>query len=177
LTLDGYLPIADHGLIGNHHTIALVGIDGTIDWFCCPRFDSPSLFGAILDKDKGGYFRIASHDKEAKWKQFYFPDTNVLVTRFLTPDGVGEVVDFMPVDRPHELQGRHRLVRWVRSVRGQMTFTVEIEPRFDYARQRHTTHLSENGVVFETPALSVAVATRTRRRRSHSRARPVSRRI
>ena len=161
MSLDGYLPIADHGLIGNHHTIALVGIDGTIDWFCCPRFDSPSLFGAILDKDKGGYFRIASHDKNAKWKQFYFPDTNVLVTRFLTPDGVGEVVDFMPVDRPHELQGRHRLVRWVRGVRGQMTFTVEIEPRFDYARQRHTTHVDKNGVVFETPALSVAVATRT----------------
>ena len=60
MSLDGYLPIADHGLIGNHHTVALVGVDGTIDWYCCPRFDSPSLFGAILDKDKGGYFRISS---------------------------------------------------------------------------------------------------------------------
>ena len=72
MSLDGYLPIADHGLIGNHHTVALVGVDGTIDWFCCPRFDSPSLFGAILDKDKGGYFRVASDDENARWKQFYF---------------------------------------------------------------------------------------------------------
>ena len=162
MSVDGYLPIADHGLIGNHHTIALVGVDGTIDWFCCPRFDSPSLFGAILDKDKGGYFRIASDDENAKWKQFYFPDTNVLVTRFLTPDGVGEVVDFMPVDRPEELmRGRHRLVRWVRGVRGQMSFSVEIEPRFDYGRESHSTHVDQDGVLFETPELTVAVSTRT----------------
>ena len=151
MSLDGYLPIADHGLIGNHHTVALVGVDGTIDWYCCPRFDSPSVFGAILDKDKGGYFRISSGDENARRKQFYFPDTNVLITRFFTPDGVGEVTDFMPVDRPGELSGRHRLIRWVHVVRGEMTFDVEIEPRFDYGRARHVTHMEKNGVVFETP--------------------------
>ena len=161
MSLDGYLPIADHGLIGNHHTVALVGVDGTIDWFCCPRFDSPSLFAAILDKDKGGYFRISSGDKGARWKQFYFPDTNVLITRFFTPDGVGEVRDFMPVDRPGELSGRHRLVRWVHVVRGQMQFEVEVEPRFDYGRKRHRTHLDKNGALFETPELTVALATST----------------
>ncbi len=161
MSLDGYLPIADHGLIGNHHTVALVGVDGTIDWFCCPRFDSPSLFAAILDKDKGGYFRISSGDKDARWKQFYFPDTNVLITRFYTPDGVGEVRDFMPVDRPGELSGRHRLVRWVHVVRGQMQFEVEVEPRFDYGRRRHRTHLDKNGALFETPELTVALATST----------------
>jgi GH15 family glucan-1,4-alpha-glucosidase len=161
LSLDGYLPIADHGLIGNHHTVALVGVDGTIDWFCCPRFDSPSLFGAILDKDKGGYFRISSDDGDARGKQFYFPDTNILVTRFLTPDGVGEVVDFMPVDRPHQLRGRHRLVRIVRCVRGEMPFSVEVEPRFDYGRQTHATHLDENGVLFDNPGLTVALSTLT----------------
>jgi len=161
VSLDGYLPIADHGLIGNHHTVALVGIDGTIDWYCCPRFDSPSLFGAILDKDKGGYFRIASADREAKWKQFYFPDTNVLITRFFTPDGVGEVTDFMPVDRPGELVGRHRLIRWVHVVRGEMTFEVEVEPRFDYARRAHRTELRPHGAVFETPQLTVALSTHT----------------
>ena len=161
MSLDGYLPIADHGLIGNHHTVALVGVDGTIDWFCCPRFDSPSLFGAILDKDKGGYFRVASDDENARWKQFYFPETNVLITRFLTPGGVGEVTDFMPVDQPGEVVGRHRLIRWVRVVRGEMTFVVEVEPRFDYARQPHTVELGTNGVVFETPALTVALSTST----------------
>ena len=161
MSLDGYLPIADHGLIGNHHTVALVGVDGTIDWFCCPRFDSPSLFAAILDKDKGGYFRISSGDKGARWKQFYFPDTNVLITRFFTPDGVGEVRDFMPVDRPGELSGRHRLVRWVHVVRGQMQFEVEVEPRFDYGRKRHRTHVEKNGALFETPELNIALATST----------------
>jgi len=161
LSLEGYLPIADHGLIGNHHTVALVGIDGTIDWYCCPRFDSPSLFGAILDKDKGGYFRISSDDEAARCKQFYFPDTNVLITRFLTPDGVGEVTDFMPVDRPGELMGRHRLIRFVRVVRGEMNFTVEVEPRFDYGRQSHKTAVDKNGALFETPALIVALCTST----------------
>jgi GH15 family glucan-1,4-alpha-glucosidase len=171
LSLDGYLPIADHGLIGNHHTVALVGIDGTIDWFCCPRFDSPSLFGAILDKNKGGYFRISSDDENARCKQFYFPDTNVLITRFLTPDGVGEVTDFMPVDRPGELGGRHRLIRWVRVVRGEMAFEVEVEPRFDYGRRRHRVEVGKNGVIFETPELTVALSTRTPLERTRTGAR------
>lgn len=159
--LDGYLPIADHGLIGNHHTVALVGVDGTIDWYCCPRFDSPSVFGAILDKEKGGYFRIAPDVPGATCKQFYFPDTNVLITRFLTPDGVGEVTDFMPIDRPGELSGRHRLIRWVRVVRGEMAFRIEIEPRFDYGRGTHKLVLNEHGVLFDTPTLSLAVSTHT----------------
>ena len=57
--MDGYLAIAEHGLIGDLNTVALVGTDGTIDWYCCPRFDAPSLFGAILDKERGGYWAIA----------------------------------------------------------------------------------------------------------------------
>src|SRR3954451_4264773 len=87
----GYLPIAEHGLIGDLHTVALVGTDGTIDWYCCPRFDAPSLFGAILDKERGGHWRIVP--SSARWtiKQRYIPDTNVLITRFLSPDGVGEL--------------------------------------------------------------------------------------
>jgi GH15 family glucan-1,4-alpha-glucosidase len=158
---EGYLPIADHGLIGNHHTVALVGMEGTIDWYCCPRFDSPSVFGAILDKDKGGYFRISPEADGARYKQFYFPDTNVLITRFHTPDGVGEVTDFMPVDRPGELVGRHRLIRWVRAVRGQMAFEVEIEPRFDYGRCLPEVQLDPHGALFETPELTLALSTET----------------
>jgi Trehalase-like, N-terminal len=77
-----YLPIADHGVIGDLRTVALIGTDGTIDWYCPPRFDSPSVFGAILDSGRGGHYRIAPVG-ECATKQLYFPDTNVLVTRFL----------------------------------------------------------------------------------------------
>ena len=94
-----YLPIAEHGIVGDLHSIALVGTDGRIDWYCCPRFDSPSVFGAILDKERGGFYRIAPAMDEWVPKQLYFPDTNVLITRFLTPGGVGEVQDFMPIAR------------------------------------------------------------------------------
>jgi len=94
-----YLPIAEHGLVGDLHTVALVGTNGTIDWYCCPSFDAPSVFGAILDKERGGFYRIAPTEAKFTPKQLYFPDTNVLITRFLTPDGVGEVQDFMPIQR------------------------------------------------------------------------------
>ena len=94
--MDRYPLISEHGLIGDLQTTALVTTDGTIDWFCCPRFDSPSVFASLLDRDKGGRFRIAPESDEYVTKQLYFPDTAVLITRFMTPDGVGEVVDFMP---------------------------------------------------------------------------------
>src|SRR5690606_17622701 len=83
-----YLPIGDHGLIGDLRTVALVGTNGTVDWYCCPRFDAPSVFAAILDADRGGSFELAA-DAPARTKQFYFPDTNVLITRFFADDGVG----------------------------------------------------------------------------------------
>ena len=99
-----YLPIAEHGLIGDLHTVALVGTDGTIDWYCCPRFDSPSVFAAILDADHGGLFRISPDCEGWSSKQLYLPDTNILITRFLMPDGVGEVQDFMPPPGTARLQ-------------------------------------------------------------------------
>src|SRR5689334_23252562 len=105
-----YLPIAEHGIVGDLHTIALVGTDGTIDWYCCPRIDSPSVFGSILDADRGGYCRIAPAGEGWTSKQLYFPDTNVLITRFLGEEGVAEVIDFMPI-APRGQPPRHRLVR------------------------------------------------------------------
>src|SRR5271156_6691916 len=84
--LPGYLPIAEHGIIGDLHTVALVGTDGSIDWYCCPAFDSPSVFGAILDRVRGGFYRIAPAAGHWTTKQLYFPDTNVLITRYLTPE-------------------------------------------------------------------------------------------
>ena len=132
-----YLPIAEHGVIGDLHTVALVGTDGTIDWYCPERFDAPSVFASILDADKGGYYRIAPAHSEYATKQLYFPDTNVLITRFLTPHGVGEVQDFMPIHRDPE--HRRQLLRRVIAVRGEMSFMLECRPRFDYGRATHTT--------------------------------------
>src|ERR1700710_710228 len=97
-----YPPIADHGLIGDLRTAALVGTDGTVDWFCCPRFDSPSIFARLLDAERGGAWTIAPLHSDARTHQFYFPDSNILVTRFLTEAGVAEVHDFMPVLKAHD---------------------------------------------------------------------------
>jgi GH15 family glucan-1,4-alpha-glucosidase len=159
--LPGYLPIAEHGIIGDLHTAALVGTDGTIDWYCCPHFDSPSVFAAILDRQRGGYYRISPTSERWTPKQLYFPDTNVLITRFLTKEGVGEVQDFMPI---HDAPGsvfRHRLIRRVVGVRGEITFRVEVEPRFNYGRDPHSIVFHENGVVFRSDAMSLALETAT----------------
>ena len=115
-----YLPIAEHGLIGDLHTVALVGTDGTIDWYCCPHFDSPSVFGALLDADRGGRLRIAPDGDGWSSEQLYLPDTAVLITRFLTAAGVGEVEDFMPPGQAGEAAHRHRMVRRVYVVRANL---------------------------------------------------------
>src|SRR5512132_521678 len=155
-----YLPIAEHGLIGDLHTVALVGTDGTIDWYCCPRFDSPSVFAAILDADHGGLFRILPDCDGWRSKQLYLPDTNILITRFLTPDGVGEVQDFMPPPRTGEAVHRHRMIRQVLAVRGQMHFVVDVAPRFDYGRARHEVALTPHGALFRSPELGLSLSTR-----------------
>ena len=145
--MERYPDISDHGLIGDLQTAALVSTDGTVDWFCCPRFDSPSVFASLLDADKGGYFRIAPDHDGCVTRQLYFPDTAILITRFMTPDGVGEVTDFMPIagDRPTD---RHRLVRLIRVVRGSLRFVMEIKPRFDYGRMPHKLETTDEGAVF-----------------------------
>jgi GH15 family glucan-1,4-alpha-glucosidase len=159
--MDDFLPIADHGIIGDLHTVALVGADGTIDWYCCPAFDSPSVFAAILDRKKGGYYRISPLEEDWTSKQLYFPDTNVLITRFLTPGGVGELQGFMPIARTGAERHRHQLIRRVVGVRGAIRFRVDLQPRFNYARDSHETHEYEHGVVFESETLCLALqATR-----------------
>ena len=160
--MDDYLPIAEHGVIGDLETVALVGTEGTIDWYCCPHFDSPSVFGAILDRQKGGYFRIAPTDCEWTSKQLYFPDTNILITRFLTPDGVGEVEDFMPIAKTTKAGKRHRIIRRVVVVRGTMKLRLEIEPRFNYARDKHEVHSHPEGILFDSPGLCLTLTSRTR---------------
>jgi GH15 family glucan-1,4-alpha-glucosidase len=156
-----YLPIAEHGIIGDLHSVALVGTNGAIDWYCCPRFDSPSVFGAILEKNCGGYYQISPALEGWSAKQLYFPDTNVLLTRFLTEQGVGEVQDFMPIQLGRATVHRHRLIRRVLGVRGPMRFRLEAEPRFNYGRDTHETFFHEAGVLFRSPGLSLALETAT----------------
>jgi GH15 family glucan-1,4-alpha-glucosidase len=148
--------IADHGLIGDLQTAALVTTDGSVDWFCCPRFDSPSVFGALLDDQRGGHFRIRPIGSDYTSKQMYLPDSAVLVTRFYTENGLGQVVDFMP-PAGSAATDRHRLVRLLQCVRGRMTFGIDIAPRFDYGRLPHRTDLSAGGGVFSANGSALTV--------------------
>src|SRR4051812_3526115 len=145
--MNDFTPIENHGLIGDLQTSALVTTDGTIDWFCTPRFDSPSIFASLLDRRNGGYFRITPEGAGYVTKQLYLPGTTILITRFMSADGVGEVVDFMPVTGT-TVTDRHSIVRLVRVVRGTMRFLFDCQPRFDYGRQPHKPDITENGVVF-----------------------------
>ncbi|MBJ7340206.1 glycoside hydrolase family 15 protein [Mycolicibacterium sp.] len=142
-----WLGISEHGLIGDLRTCALVGTEGTIDWLCAPRFDSPSVFGAILDKDKGGSWRLAPTCEVSRTQQFYYPDTAVLITRFLTADGVAEVHDFMPVLGVGDGQHRQRVVRRVNGVRGKITLRMVFDARPDYARQTCEAEFAGDGVL------------------------------
>lgn len=156
----GYQPIENYGIIGDMHTVALVGINGSIDWLCFPHFDSPSVFAALLDDKKGGSFQICPTHEDCTFKQLYWPDTNVLVTRFLNHDGVGEIVDFMPIDEEHTAHEKtHRVIRFVRVVRGSMTFRMECVPAFNFARDVHETQFGPHGVAFQSADLSLELET------------------
>jgi GH15 family glucan-1,4-alpha-glucosidase len=153
----GYLPIAEHGMVGDLHTIALIGTNGTIDWYCCPSFDAPSVFGRILDRTRGGFYRLRPDTEDWTSRQLYLPDSNVLITRFFTPDGVGEIQDFMPIETADPSMHRHRLIRRVIVVRGQIRWMIEVQPAFDYARETHEVELHPHGVLFRSPTLALAL--------------------
>src|SRR5690349_21496038 len=141
-----YQPIENYGIIGDLNTIALVGLNGSIDFMCFPNFDSPSVFAALLDAEKGGRFQIVPAFDDMKTKQLYLPDTNVLLTRFLSQQGVGEITDFMPVE---ELYDGKELIRSVTTVRGEVTYKLTCSPRFNYARSEHRIEVkSANEVIF-----------------------------
>ncbi len=153
-----YQLIEDYGLIGDMHSVALVSTEGSIDWACLPRFDSPSVFARILDHEVGGHFQIRLREERMATKQFYWPETNVLVTRFLAEDGVGELRDFMPVQGPQVEPGEREIVRTVRAIRGRVPFEMECIPAFDYARADHEVAMSDTGVCFHgsEPGLNLA---------------------
>jgi GH15 family glucan-1,4-alpha-glucosidase len=154
-----YQPIQNYGIIGNMRTAALVGMNGSIDWFCFPHFDSPSVFAAILDDDKGGRFEIAATQETVSAKQLYWPDTNVLITRFYSANGVGEIEDFMPAGLPPESPWHHQLIRRVKVTQGSMEFRVRCHPAFDYARAPHQTTITKRGANFYSANLSLGLAT------------------
>src|SRR4051795_13195956 len=157
-----YPAIEDHGLVGDLQTAALVTLDGVIDWFCHPRFDAPSIFAGLLDIERGGHFSVSPDDESYVSRQLYLPGTAILITRFMTEGGVGEVLDFMPI-AGEEAVAEHSIVRVVRVVRGSMRFAIECEPRFDYGRATHETTLTADGVVFSAPdgtAVTLNIAPR-----------------
>src|SRR5262245_9473842 len=128
---DRYPPIGDYAVIGDLRTVALVGLSGSIDYMCFPRYDSPSVFAAPLDRNKGGRFQLAPVLEGARHGQLYLPDTNVLLTRFLSAEGVAEVSDFMPLATGSEAQA---VIRRAKTVRGEVRFRMVCDPRFDYGR-------------------------------------------
>ncbi|NJC26083.1 glycoside hydrolase family 15 protein [Neolewinella antarctica] len=127
-----YTPIEDHAVIGNLHTLALVNLSGSIDFLCLPRFDSPSVFGKILDDKKGGCFTFFCEDEDIRYKQLYLPGTNILLTRYLSKTGIAEVTDFMPIANAEQ---DFAIYRRLKGVYGDHQIRVDIKPRFDYARQ------------------------------------------
>ncbi len=157
-----YQPIENYAMIGDMHTVALVGKNGSIDWLCVPHFDSPSVFAAILDDQKGGRFCIAPVDDNVTCKQFYWPETNVLITRFLAPHGAAELSDFMPVGTtvPGGKKS-HQIIRRLTAVRGTIEFIMECRPAFDYARAGHTTRIEDGGATFESEQLTLGLAAHT----------------
>lgn len=131
-----YKKISDYGVIGNFHSLALIGLDGSIDWLCLPHLYSPSIFGALLDSEKGGYFSVTpegEYDSTAE----YLENTNILSTCFRTRQGEATLTDFMTVPfGPEEerRKERHELYRRIEVVKGGMEFRVRFEPRLDYGR-------------------------------------------
>jgi GH15 family glucan-1,4-alpha-glucosidase len=154
-----YQPIENYGIIGNMRTVALVGMNGSIDWYCYPHFDSPSIFGAILDDKNGGCFRISAASDSGRHKQFYWPSTNVLVTRFLLTDGIAELEDFMPVGLPCDSPEYRHIYRRIRCVRGSVRISLACRPAFDYGRQTHDTLIEANGAKFKTSSMTLALST------------------
>ncbi|WP_022835986.1 glycoside hydrolase family 15 protein [Salisaeta longa] len=153
-----YLPIEDYGLIGNMRTSALVGRNGSIDWLCWPHVDSPSVFARILDDDIGGHFQIAPDPDHVTKRQVYWPDTNVLITRFLAEGGVAEVIDYMPVGLSDDHPQQRALIRRVEMIRGALPLRVVCQPAFDYARASHRARETSEGVLFASDDLTLELS-------------------
>ena len=141
-----YEPIENYGVIGNMRSIALVGVNGSIDFLCYPNFDSSTVFAALLDDEKGGCFQIQPHLRKRNVRQMYLPDTNILLTRFLAEEGVAELTDFMPIGTDSEQP--NEIIRTVAVIRGEVDFQMRCQPRFDYATCGHTVNIEDRYAAF-----------------------------
>jgi GH15 family glucan-1,4-alpha-glucosidase len=148
LSQGAYLPIENYGVVGDLHTVALIGTNGSVDFMSYPHFGSPTIFAALLDAENGGRFQIRPCLDTGKVKQMYLPDTNVLITRTLDRDGVAEVSDFMPVGTGDQHSGA--LVRRAKGVRGESAFDIIFDPRFDYGRAGHKVDVREREILFHS---------------------------
>jgi GH15 family glucan-1,4-alpha-glucosidase len=140
-----YPRIEDHGIIGDLSTVALVCTNGTIDFLCLPDFDSPTCFASLLDDRKGGYFSLCPRGDDYTSRQMYLPDTNILVTRFLSESSLVEVLDFMTISAEDAPQ---LVVRIAHVVRGEVGFDFECLPALNYARDNEEARSGENFAEF-----------------------------
>ncbi|MEN0053796.1 MAG: glycoside hydrolase family 15 protein [Mucilaginibacter sp.] len=144
-----YQPIENYGIIGNLKTVALVSLSGSIDFMSFPRFDSPTIFAAMLDANTGGYFSIEPQMKNYKSKQLYIPGTAVLLTRFFADEGIAEIIDYMPMNKATG-NSQSNIIRKVKTIRGSITYKMHCSPRFDYAQAKHKSKLSGNHIQFSS---------------------------
>src|SRR5215469_7783669 len=141
-----FQPIENYGVIGNMRSIALVGMNGSIDLLCYPEFDSPTVFAALLDDQKGGRFEIRPQLSNMRVRQLYLPETNILLTRFLAEEAVVELTDYMPIEQDGEQP--NEIVRSVSVIRGSVHFQMRCQPRFNYAAGKHEIKMSEGCATF-----------------------------
>ena len=141
-----FQPIENYGVIGNMQSVALVGMNGSIDFLCYPEFDSPTVFAALLDDEKGGRFAIQPQLSNVRVRQLYLPDTNILLTRFLAEEGVAELTDYMPIEQDGEQP--NEIVRSVAVIRGNVHFEMCCQPRFNYAEGKHKVAISDRCATF-----------------------------
>jgi GH15 family glucan-1,4-alpha-glucosidase len=142
-----YEPIQNYGIIGNLHTVALVSLKGSIDFMSFPRFDSPTIFAMLLDAGKGGNFSIQPAHDDTTYKQLYFPDTTILITRFFSNEGIAELIDFMPLQK---FEADCSVIRKIKVIRGSIEFKMKCSPRFNYAKEIPLIKRIDDGLLFES---------------------------
>jgi GH15 family glucan-1,4-alpha-glucosidase len=150
-----FQPIENYGIIGNMQTVALVSLEGSIDFMCLPDFDSPSVFAAMLDAKRGGYFSLEPQLENLSTKQLYLPGTAILLTRYFSDTGIAELTDYMPLS---ESGSGSAIVRSVKAIRGNITFKVSCEPRFGYGKVKHTAIKSGKEISFDSPSTSTRIS-------------------
>jgi GH15 family glucan-1,4-alpha-glucosidase len=141
-----YQPIENYGVIGNLHTVALVSLNGSIDFMSFPRFDSPTIFASLLEAERGGRFSLQPVMNEMSGKQLYLLDTAILLTRFFSVDGIAEITDYMPVMQD---ENGCTLIRKVKTVRGKINYRMICSPRFNYAQTHHHLTKENDDLIFE----------------------------